>query len=89
VTWGALAIVVIYNAWGLGMYLSMCIPIASFWDHSIEGYCHPHSVWWALTYLHIITDFMIFLIPIPVVVTMMIPMRQKLGLLGVFTVGLL
>jgi hypothetical protein len=89
VTWGALAIVVIYNAWGVAMYLTMCVPIAKMWDRSIGGYCHPHSVWWALTYLHIITDFMIFIIPIPVVVTMTIPMRQKVGLLAVFTLGLL
>jgi hypothetical protein len=89
VTWGSLAIVVIYNAWGLAMYLTTCVPLAKMWNKSIEGYCHPISVWWALTYLHIITDFMIFIIPIPVVVTMTIPMRQKIGLMAVFTLGLL
>ncbi|KAK4149492.1 Phosphoglucosamine mutase [Chaetomidium leptoderma] len=66
VTWAAIGIVGVYNAWGVGMYL----------------------IWWALTYLHIITDFMIFVIPIPVVATMTIPMRQKSGLLFVFCLGL-
>lgn len=89
VTWGVITIVAVYNVWGLGMYLTMCIPIEKMWDPSITGYCHPWSVWWALTYLHIITDFMIFVIPIPVVSTMTIPKRQKAGILLVFSVGLL
>jgi len=89
VTWVTMGIVAIYNAWGLAMYLSMCIPLAKMWDPSIQGGCHPISVWWALTYLHIITDFIIFVIPIPVVATMRISGRQKAGLLIVFTVGLL
>ncbi|KAH6843371.1 hypothetical protein B0I37DRAFT_314683 [Chaetomium sp. MPI-CAGE-AT-0009] len=88
VTWGVLAIVVIYNTWAMGMYFTMCIPIEKMWNDALEGYCHPFQVWWALTYLHIITDFMIFLIPIPVVVTMTIPVRQRVGLLAVFTLGL-
>ncbi len=89
VTWVAIGIVGTYNIWAMGMYFTMCIPIARMWDASIPGYCHPWSVWWALTYLHISTDFLIFIIPIPVVVTMTIPMRQKVGLLAVFTLGLL
>ncbi|KXX73599.1 Phosphoglucosamine mutase [Madurella mycetomatis] len=88
VTWVVITIVAVYNVWGLGMYLTMCIPIEKMWDTSISGYCHPWSVWWALTYLHIITDFMIFVIPIPVVSTMTIPKRQKAGILIVFSVGL-
>ncbi|AEO55679.1 hypothetical protein MYCTH_2299753 [Thermothelomyces thermophilus ATCC 42464] len=87
-TWAAMAIVAIYNAWAIGMYLTMCVPIAKVWNAKLEGYCHPTSVWWALTYLHIITDFLIFIIPIPVVVTMTVPLRRKIGLLIVFTFGL-
>ena len=89
VTWVTIGIVGTYNAWAMGMYLSMCVPLEKVWEPLMDGYCHPWSVWWALTYLHIITDFMIFVIPIPVVVTMTIPKRQKAGLLIVFTMGLL
>ena len=89
ISWWTLAFVVLYNVWGLGMYLTMCIPLQKMWDSDLEGYCHPWEVWWALTYLHLITDFVIFLIPIPVVVTMTVPLRQKIGLLVVFTLGLL
>jgi hypothetical protein len=89
VIWVAFAVVITYNAWGFAMAFTMCIPLSKVWDPSIPGYCHPNAVWWALTYIHIITDFIIFLIPIPVVVTMTIPAQQKAGLLVVFTMGLL
>ncbi|KAK0719234.1 hypothetical protein B0H67DRAFT_149203 [Lasiosphaeris hirsuta] len=86
-TYATLGLVVVYNVWAFGMYFTMCIPIQRMWDRSIPGYCHPLDVWWALTYLHIVTDFMIFCLPIPVVATMTIPMRQKASLLLVFCVG--
>ena len=89
VTWAAISIVGIYNAWGLCMYFTICIPLPKMWDPSLSGHCHPLSVWWALTYLHIATDFILFFIPIPVVVTMTVPLRQKVGLMIVFTMGLL
>lgn len=85
--WASLGIVIVYNLWAIAMYLSMCIPIQKMWDPTVEGYCHPLDVWWALTYLHIITDFIIFLLPIPVVATMNVPRSQKAGLLFVFSVG--
>ncbi|KAL2158839.1 hypothetical protein VTH06DRAFT_4031 [Thermothelomyces fergusii] len=87
-TWAVMAIVAVYNAWGIGMYLTMCVPIAKVWKAELEGYCHPTAVWWALTYLHIATDFLIFIIPTPVLVTMTVPLRRKIGLLIVFTFGL-
>ncbi|KAK3342011.1 hypothetical protein B0T25DRAFT_357033 [Lasiosphaeria hispida] len=86
-TYATLGIVVVYNVWAFGMYFTMCVPIQRMWDRSIPGYCHPLDVWWALTYLHIVTDFMIFCLPIPVVATMTIPTRQKASLLLVFCVG--
>jgi len=89
VTWASIGIVGIYNAWGICMYFTMCIPLAKMWDPSLPGSCHPLSVWFALTYLHIATDFLLLFIPIPVVVTMTIPLRQKVGLMVVFTTGLL
>ncbi|KAK4118812.1 hypothetical protein N657DRAFT_582933 [Parathielavia appendiculata] len=92
-TWAVIAIVVVYNVYTFAMHVTMCIPLAKNWDPSITGgYCHAETghgqqIFWAVIYLHIITDFMIFAIPIPVVAAMTIPLRQKLGLLFVFTVG--
>ncbi|KAK4168120.1 hypothetical protein QBC43DRAFT_366631 [Cladorrhinum sp. PSN259] len=85
--WATLGFVILYSVVTLTMYFTICVPLERFWDRSIEGYCHPDPVWWTLTYTHIVTDFIIFLLPIPVVVTMSIPFAQKAGLLFVFCVG--
>ncbi|GAB1311861.1 hypothetical protein MFIFM68171_02071 [Madurella fahalii] len=85
--WVTLGVVVVCNIWALAMYFSMCIPLRKMWEPTVDGYCHPYEVWWTLMYIHIVTDFVIFLLPIPVVVTMTIPRPQKVGLLFVFCVG--
>ncbi|KAK4158651.1 Phosphoglucosamine mutase [Cladorrhinum sp. PSN259] len=85
--WVLFGFVIIYTAVTLALYFTMCIPIQRTWDRSIEGYCHPDMVWLVLNYIHISTDFVIFLLPIPVVVTMTNPWSQKAGLLFVFCVG--
>lgn len=39
------------------------------------------------TIIHIITDFMIFLLPIPVLARLSLHRKQKIGLLCVFSLG--
>jgi len=39
--------------------------------------------------LHVLTDFMIFLLPIPALVNLRVPRRAKVALLGVFSLGFL
>ncbi|KAK3374662.1 hypothetical protein B0H63DRAFT_255129 [Podospora didyma] len=85
--WVTLAIVVLYSAWTFAMHMTMCIPLSKTWDTSLPGRCQGAKVWWAVTYLHISTDFLIFVLPIPVVISMTIPLRQKAGLLVVFAMG--
>lgn len=84
-----LGIVILYSAWVFAMHMSMRIPLQRSWDRTVPGRCHGQKLWWGVTYLHIITDFMIFLLPIPVVASMTIPERQKAGLLVVFAMGFL
>jgi len=69
--------------------MTLCIPLQAYWDSSIHGDCKPISYMWAAIGLHIATDFLIFLIPIPVVWSMIIPIRQKIGLILIFALGFL
>ncbi|KAK3986059.1 hypothetical protein QBC44DRAFT_352606 [Cladorrhinum sp. PSN332] len=65
-----------------------CIPLVSYWDFRLEKkYCHPQAVWWSNTGMHMVTDFLIFLLPMPVVWSIRLPRRQKLALSGVFGFG--
>src|SRR5690606_12227373 len=62
-----LAVVVIYNLLGFVSTMTLCRPLRAYWDFAVKGECHPLSFMWAVIGLHIGTDFLIFLIPIPVV----------------------
>lgn len=85
-----LAIVVIYNLAGFVSSMTLCIPIQALWDPSVTGKCHIQPRYmWLFIYLHIATDFLIFLLPIPVVLGMTVRLGQKLMLLFVFSLGLL
>lgn len=85
-----LAIVVIYNLLGFISTMTLCIPLQAVWDPSVSGNCHSTPVYmWLAIGFHIGTDFLIFLLPIPVVLRMMVPMDQKIMLLVVFALGLL
>lgn len=87
--WATLGFVAVYAVVLMALYFTMCVPLPRMWDRSIPGHCHPDAVWWTMTYINIATDFVIFLLPIPVMVTMTIPATQKAGLLFVFCVGFL
>ena len=46
-------------------------------------------MWLANTYLHIITDFLIYLLPMPVIFCLRFPRRQKVLLFVLFAFGFL
>ncbi|KAK3299798.1 uncharacterized protein B0H64DRAFT_313827 [Chaetomium fimeti] len=81
-------IVVISHTYMTLVTFTACIPLYSYWDFRVtEKYCHPQSVWWSSTGLHMVTDFLIFLLPMPVVWTIRLPRRQKYILSAVFGFG--
>ncbi|KAK3997863.1 hypothetical protein QBC44DRAFT_46292 [Cladorrhinum sp. PSN332] len=85
-----LVIVVVYNVAGFVSTMTLCIPIQAVWDPSVTGSCHrdPRYMWLMIGF-HIGTDFLIFLLPIPVVLRMTVPLGQKVMLLFIFALGLL
>lgn len=85
-----LGIVIVTNVFMLITTLTACIPLYAYWDIFLprEGvYCHPQSFWWANTGMHMVQDVLIFLLPMPVVWSIMLPQRQKLMLFVVFGCG--
>ncbi|KAK4154683.1 hypothetical protein C8A00DRAFT_32503 [Chaetomidium leptoderma] len=83
-----LGIVVVSHVYMAVVTFTACIPLYSYWDFTVtDKYCHPQSIWWSNTGLHMVTDFLIFLLPMPVVWTIRLPRRQKLILSGVFGFG--
>ena len=87
--WVTIFIIVGYT---IGIFLSLifaCNPIAKSWDPSItEGTCiNSASLFIATAVANIATDIILFVLPIPMVIKLQIPLLQKIGLAFIFTIG--
>ncbi|KAI9867710.1 MAG: hypothetical protein M1813_008510 [Trichoglossum hirsutum] len=83
------AIVIVTGIWTIGTGILTCVPIAYNWDHSIKGgRCLPlKPLWFANATLNIVTDLSILVVPMPVLKSLVLPKKQKIGLFIVFALG--
>ncbi len=88
-TWSILVLTVVYNIVGFCIQLTSCIPVRKLWEPALYGKCHPIALAWAFIGFHVGTDFLVFALPIPIIVTMTMPIRQKLLLIALFSLGFL
>lgn len=66
----------------------MCAPIAYFWNHELTGHClNRHAIWFSNAAMNILTDIIIFILPMPVLKELHLPRRQKWALIAVFALG--
>ncbi|KAI9776829.1 MAG: hypothetical protein M1816_005080 [Peltula sp. TS41687] len=70
--------------------LLICTPLSYNWDKDIPGgHCgNQKAVYMATGVSNIITEFMIFCLPLSMLWRLQIPMANKIGLLAVFGLGL-
>ncbi|KAK1704547.1 integral membrane protein [Colletotrichum lupini] len=87
--WISLAIIAGYSTGIFFALVFACDPIAMSWDVTItEGACiNRPSLYIATAAANIISDLILFALPIPIVVKLQIPRRQKVGLFFIFAVG--
>lgn len=84
-----LGFVVVNGIWLFLSSVVTCVPLAAFWDSDTEGRCMPRSAMWILNAsINIATDIGIFILPMPMISTLILAMRQKLGLYKYFVFGL-
>lgn len=86
--YAALGFLLVYGLWAvLSGYLN-CIPVAKFWDDTIDGYCiDMESLWLSNAIVHIVTDIIILAMPMPALYSLQLPQRQRLALMAVFALG--
>lgn len=85
-----LGLAVLGGTYGIVLSITNCIPIEASWDPDIKNaYCHSNDLWWINTALHVITDFMIWSVPLPQLWRMTIPQSQKITLISLFSLGFL
>ena len=84
-----IGIVLVIDAWVMISQFIACIPLQASWDPSVPGKCLGLPVQIGNSVLHVITDFAIFALPIPVLAKLKMHRKQKIGLLAVFALGFL
>ncbi|KAK3942513.1 hypothetical protein QBC46DRAFT_72177 [Diplogelasinospora grovesii] len=83
-----MTIVILTNVWTFVTVMTSCIPLQAFWDPSIpDSYCRPASYWFANTGLHIGTDVLLYILPLPVIFNLQVKRRQKVALYSIFALG--
>jgi hypothetical protein len=81
VLWGVVAVIV------SGF---ICVPLKRLWDPFTPGYCiNELAFWYVSSVISLITDLIIFIIPLPLLRTLPIRRAQKAVLMVVFGLGFL
>ena len=66
-----------------------CWPISYFWDKTqVGGKCiNTYRYYMACAALNVFTDLVILILPMPIVWGLQLPKRQRLVLVGIFSLG--
>ncbi|KAL8715743.1 MAG: hypothetical protein Q9220_000410 [cf. Caloplaca sp. 1 TL-2023] len=65
-----------------------CRPIRKLWTPAVEGTCiHVYDLYLANSILNVITDFMVLLVPLPMLRSLQVGKKQKWIIAGLFAVG--
>lgn len=67
-----------------------CVPIAKYWDGSIDGRCSNKGLQYIITSsITVLTDVAVLVLPFIIVVGLQLPRRLKIGLLTLLCLGLM
>ncbi|KAL4733519.1 hypothetical protein BDV11DRAFT_199852 [Aspergillus similis] len=87
-SWILIGFVAVWGTWTFVSAWLNCIPVAKFWDPTIDGYClDKKALWFSNSAIHIFTDIVLLLFPMPVLKNLQLPRRQRLALMAVFALG--
>jgi hypothetical protein len=84
-----LGIVALCNLWVVVASCIQCIPLEAVWNPNVHGWCLDRSRVTSNIIIHIVTDFMIFALPLPALWKLNIYWKQKTALIAVFSLGFL
>ncbi|KAL2002112.1 hypothetical protein VTN02DRAFT_639 [Thermoascus thermophilus] len=86
--WILLSVLGIYGSWAVLSAYFNCIPVSKFWIPEKPGYClSQEALWFSNASMHIITDVGILVLPIPALLSLDLPKKQKIALMAIFAVG--
>lgn len=80
----------VFGLWAVVSAWAMCVPLRKFWDPTAPGFCFDkNALWFSNSALHILTDFLILVWPMPVLKSLQLPKRQRFALMAIFALGIL
>ncbi|KAK4118579.1 hypothetical protein N657DRAFT_369698 [Parathielavia appendiculata] len=86
-----LSCMVIVGGWALSQVLVgifTCHPVSGFWDSSLKATCIPNIPQWYINAAgNIITDVVVFALPMPALWSLQLARSSKVILLGIFSLG--
>ncbi|KAJ5513391.1 hypothetical protein N7463_002943 [Penicillium fimorum] len=86
--WLMIGVLGVYGTWTIISAWANCVPLAKFWDPTVPGFCFDKkALWFSNSAIHIITDIVILIYPMPVLKSLQLPSRQKFALMAVFALG--
>lgn len=86
--WVMLGFVVLTGITSSVAGIFQCNPIPKAWDDDIPGTCFNRpALFFANAGLNIFQDFVIYLLPFPMLWNVQLPLKQRIALIGVFVVG--
>jgi hypothetical protein len=84
----AFVIVALWSTSQLLVNIFQCTPIHRFWVPDIPGTCIPPLPFWYINAAgNIVTDIIVFIIPLPALSRLNLRRGQKFALVGVFSLG--
>ncbi|PGH33738.1 hypothetical protein GX50_03478 [[Emmonsia] crescens] len=88
ICYGALVFITLYGLWVVLASFLTCIPVKKFWDDTAEGSCmNRDALWLSTAIVHIITDVILLAMPMPILIRLNLPKRQRVALVLVFALG--
>ncbi|KAJ5316838.1 hypothetical protein N7508_001346 [Penicillium antarcticum] len=86
--WILIGFLGVYGTWTIVSAWANCVPLAKFWDSSVPGFCFDKkALWFSNSAIHIVTDILILIYPMPVLKSLQLPKKQKLAVMGIFALG--
>ncbi|KAI0571367.1 hypothetical protein Ptr902_00896 [Pyrenophora tritici-repentis] len=82
-----MGVVVGYTFWTVFSSIFECVPIRAFWTREPAKCLNQFAVWFTNAGINILTDFAIIILPIPVIRSLNLGRKQKIGLIAIFAVG--
>jgi hypothetical protein len=88
----AFAIVIILGLYSLITNILVCVPIEAAWNpvSHPDAWCWPSEArWWPNITIHLFTELMILVIPMPFLFSLNIPWKRRVGVILLFALGFL